>query len=581
MIQQLQIKLNGIPITGRVDGLSDFTLNYSRDSETGRTQKSFSNDLTFYDDGFNIINPILIANNQGLNNSIRVEIWDSCCNAVVFNDLIIRGDSIDFCSGDCFVKCRVTRQDPDERIYDCLRTLELSDNRNGFFNNTPFPNIAYCDELRPQWLMITLFYIALGFLASFYGILIGLISFVATISAIVLAICGILKIIENILNSIPTINVNWTPPFCDDLLKDPFKYVKEIGGFVDKILENIIGCGRKHPSPLYRDYIQNACTICGINSFSSSILNNPNSEYYNAVYFHAPVKPGRRTPPNYIFENRPMYTVDSWLSLIAKDFNSGWWVDNGILYFERNDYYLSQAPIYDAVANAATGDILDGVCFSYNETKLYASRTVETTLDGLDETGNEAQEEYRAFLNFQQLYGYNPNWTDHEPRRLHYAPARFRNDGIEPDILSDFGTIPLVNFLAFQNLTNTGEYLLMSKSIASSPKMLIWDASKGRQTAIVKDYGANYGRNFPAKADYAPFPVQQMYDFHRIDDPMQNPFRMWSAELTVRMSCPLLQQLSVNRTVRLRTPYGAVVNARILQIQANMGQREVMFSCEF
>lgn len=154
----LQVKINGTPIQGRIEGLEDFTLNYSRDSETGRTQKSYTNQLKFYDDAFAIIYPLMVANPNGLNQSANVEIWDDCCNAPVYRDLIIRGDMVDFCTGDCFVTARLTRQDPDELIYQCLNKYEISSNKNGYFNHQPnnqpkFPLVVYCNELRPNWLM--------------------------------------------------------------------------------------------------------------------------------------------------------------------------------------------------------------------------------------------------------------------------------------------------------------------------------------------------------------------------------------------------------------------------------------------
>jgi hypothetical protein len=66
-----------------------------------------------------------------------------------------------------------------------------------------------------------------------------------------------------------------------------------------------------------------------------------------------------------------------------------------------------------------------------------------------------------------------------------------------------------------------------------------------------------------------------------INSPNLNPYRFWDATLTVRMSCALAQTLNVNSTVRLMTPYGAIVNARINTITANFGSREITFEVEF
>ena len=273
----LTVKLNGIPLVGRIDGLESFTLNYSRDSETARTQKSYTNELSFYDDGFNIIYPLIVSNPNGLNQSINVEVWDDCCNAIVYNNLIIRGDMVDYCSNDCFVTCRLTRQDPDEVIYQCLLKNEISDNRNGYFNynfqqnGSKFPLVTYCNELRPNWLMaVILSYALFSIWISIFFIPL-IIPLIQAIVLSILGICAVLKVIETILNAIPGVNVDVTPGVCDQLFQNPFYLIKEAKDFVDRIIENIVGCGRKHPSPLYRQYVDNACQICGINNFNSSI----------------------------------------------------------------------------------------------------------------------------------------------------------------------------------------------------------------------------------------------------------------------------------------------------------------------
>jgi hypothetical protein len=264
--------------------------------------------------------------------------------------------------------------------------------------------------------------------------------------------------------------------------------------------------------------------------------------------------------------------MSSWLDVIAKDFNARWWISQNQLYFERKDFFLSQPVIYDAVVNASTGDILEGVCFSYNEGKLFSSIKVEAVMDALDDVGNEDRNRYTVYFD----YGSNPNWEGANKKALSYSPARFRNDGIEPDILTQFGSLPLANQLFLGNFSQFSRALLMSKGTASNPKMLIWDG-QSYTDAYVKLY--NGVQNMPAMVNSG---QSDLYDkFHRIDDPNQNPFRFWNAEFTVRANCQLVQQLDVNRTVRLSTPYGAVVNARINQINANLGERTIQFTCEF
>jgi hypothetical protein len=570
----IQIKLNGTPITGRIDGLESFTATYSRDSDTGRTQKTYTNELKFYDDGFNIIYPILVSSPTGLNASINVEVWDDCCNTLIVNNFIIQGNAVDYCSNDCFVTCRLTRQDPDELIYECLENNKVNDNRNGYFNNFGiFPQVAYCNELRPNWLMRYLIIQGLILVLTFKVSFPALQLTIALIIAQIFAICATLKTIQNIINSLSPGNpANFVPGICNTILSDPLQIFKIIDNFIEDLIQNFIGCGRKQPTVLYRQYIENACQICGINQFNSSIFNNPSSEYWNALYFNAPVKPSTRNPQSIIFDNLPSTTMFAWLTTASRDFNSNWWIKNGQLYFERRDYYLQSPPIYDAAANASTGDILDGVCFKYSSKLQYQAININPTLDPLDDVGNEDRDRYRRFVN----YGSNPNWKGTQEVGLSFAPARFRNDGVEPDVLSEFGRIGLINWFLKGQLTGTDNYLLMSRGTAGVPKLLIWDG-QSTTTAIIKFY--NGVQNVPAMVNSG---QNDLFDNQwAINSPNLNPYRFWDATLTVRMSCALAQTLNVNSTVRLMTPYGAIVNARINTITANFGSREITFEVEF
>jgi len=117
---------------------------------------------------------------------------------------------------------------------------------------------------------------------------------------------------------------------------------------------------------------------------------------------------------------------------------------------------------------------------------------------------------------------------------------------------------------------------LMSKGTTTSPKLLIWDG-QSYTTAIIKKYSGV--QNMPAMVNSNQLDLYNR--FWQINSPTQNPFRYWNANFTVRMSCDLARQLDVNRTVRLKTPYGAIVNARIKEITADFGNRQITFQTEF
>jgi hypothetical protein len=70
-------------------------------------------------------------------------------------------------------------------------------------------------------------------------------------------------------------------------------------------------------------------------------------------------------------------------------------------------------------------------------------------------------------------------------------------------------------------------------------------------------------------------------DFHAIDDPINNPYRFWDYEIEAKMDCVMVKNLSVNRTVRMQTPYGTSVQGKINTIIANFGERTIRITGEF
>ena len=365
----LQVRLNGTPIRGRIDGLDSFSVTYSRNESTGRTQKAFSNELTFYDDGFNLIFNQLVASPTGLTKYIKVQIWDECCNDFIYQDLIIKGSMVKYCTGDCFVECTMIRQDPDERIYDCFDRTPITtdlENPDGSFNpnhwlvnpgsGITISQVPYCNEMKPtllHWLILSIGWIVIAFVA--------------------------------VLN---------------------FLTLGSINGVKDWLELNIIGCNRKHPSPRIIDYIEQATKYCQCDQnqpFWSSFLSNPNSFYTSTLFINAPIKPGipfNDTSTRYIVENRPRQTITEYLDMVANDFNALWWVENGRVYMERKDFFLTAPVLYDAIVNQKTGNILKGACFTYNEGTVYASQRLEATEDTFEICGNNNLSKYGAYFDY-------------------------------------------------------------------------------------------------------------------------------------------------------------------------------------
>jgi len=572
----LQVRLNGTPIRGRIDGLESFSVTYSRDEQTGATQKAYTNELKFFDDGFDLIFNTLVASQQGLYRFIKVQIWDECCNDFVYQDFVIKGDSVDYCTGDCFVTARMTREDADERIYECFKRTPITtdlENPDGSFNPNHWlvnnnsginiPAIEYCNDTKP-------------------GFLVDIVMVTATLLFWVVGILG--QIIGAIVGNNNPVTALST-------------YLQEI----------IFGCGRKHPSPRIVDYIEQASAYCGCTgqpSFWSSFLSDPNSFYTSTLYFYAPIKPGLRNPPRYIVENRPRETITEFLNKVANNFNAKWWIENGQLKMEREDYYLSAPVLLDAIAESKKGNILNGVCFKYNEGKLNAGQRIRVADDMSEGCGSNSVELYSATFDYIKIYsqpaGYEA-WREMKDVNLNYAPVRFGNDQNPPSTLNRINQGVLSGL--FQIIWGSAwranlDLPVIQKDEFAIPKYYEWDtqsltSARARFENIVlfnKSTGQNIQtafRQFNPRyvISYKDNVVQNtsnIYkDFHIINDPTQNPYRFWDYEIEAKMDCAMVRNLSVNRTVRMQTPYGTTVLGKINTIIANFGERTIRITGEF
>ena len=565
----LQVRLNGTPIRGRIEGLDSFSVTYSRNESTGRTQKAFSNELTFYDDGFNLIFNQLVASPTGLTKYIKVQIWDECCNDFIYQDLIIKGSMVKYCTGDCFVEATMIRQDPDERIYDCFDRTPITtdlENPDGSVNinhwlvspnsTIAIPLIPYCNETKPAaiyWLITSL----------------GL---------------GMILIIT-ILN---------------------FLTLGSLKDFKDWFVSNVIGCGRKHPSAYLKDYINEAAIHCQCDQatpFISSFLTNFNSVYYHTALISAPVKPGLRNPPRYIVENRPRQTITEFLDMVASDFNSLWWVENGRVYMERKDFFLTAPVLYDAIVNQKTGNILKGACFTYNEGTVYSAQRFEATNDAIEDMGNLSLNVYGAYFDYIKIHNHPQGWEAWRgvlEKQQSYSPVRFRGERNPESSIDAHPFRSVFSILSPNSYNATNWYATFSKDEFANHKYYACDNTSpdnekrpiyGQRLLFEHAIGNNV--SYLQVQPNAPFVIKvnpllpnltpnNIYtDFHAIDDPINNPWRFWDYELEVKMDCQLIKQLTVNKSVRLQTPYGATVQAKINTIVANYGERIITITGEF
>jgi len=478
----LKIELNGQLINGRIDGTENFEITESLDRVEKTVLKRFSSELTFYDDGFDIIKTELIDPANGFFNTVEVRVFDDCCGGDPVFVGVIRGDSIDWCEPGCFVSANLTEE---PEALNCVKSTLIYDDHNGFATNRAHPAVRYCVEPRPAFIQIALIFIYFVLDLILIAILIPLIAVIFVIFSIVFAICLVIALILLI---IPGVD----PPDCTGGFTNPVNVINEILEVYDNLQNLLIQCGRVHPSPYAREYIKNVCDKCGL-QFQSSILNDPSSIYYNVAFFSAEVQKGRApdtTNFSLIGKNVPLYTLEQFLNeILNPTFNGDWRIVGNTLIFEREDFF-SAGPVWiNTVELDNQGLLIDSeVCFNWIDDERPAFGRFEYAKDPQEYLGAEAFNRYNDLIDWNVPP--DPSQSGESTTILQVGAARFRSDGVELDVLDFFADFlgGAVNAIFAGAFSESEKYLLMSQHTAYLPKLLLLKDSTPNDNNLTENF---------------------------------------------------------------------------------------------
>lgn len=576
----MKIELNGTLITGRVDGTEQFSITIRRADESGRLAKSFSSELTFYDDGYNILKTALINPPDGFAQKVSVKIYDDCCKGNPVFDGFIFGDAIDWCEPGCYISANIVEDD--EQV-NCIKSTIIWDDWNGFSSVKQHPFIRYCIESRPEFFQYVLFFLQAIQNYIWFGIIIGLIPVIFSLIGIIYIVCVVIDAICDIpiigCNS-PNCNTGFTNPIVTiNLLFDLFRDLNSI----------MIACGRFHPSPYVRDYIKNVCDKCGL-QFQSSILNNPSSPYYNLVMMSAQIKKGRpKSSTNYsvIDDNRPVETLETYLNDYIKPiFNADFRVANGVLTLERKDYFNTLSTWIDTEQLLNQGDIVDdAVCFSWIDKERFAFARFEYQRDAVDYIGNEAKERYNDIVDWNNPY--NPSQAGELNRTLLVSPARHRDDGIDTDVYTFMQTAlgGVINIIFGGAFSNYDKALLMNQHTCFNYKFLIYEPGTDGMVRHNYDNTFTGGSIYVAPSERFNYPMwfwagrsNNLYSlFHYIDDPRLPGSTNFEFKFSFRFDCTQYNSFSFTKSVRL-IKNGNVLNGLVNELTIDFKTRTIQVS---
>jgi hypothetical protein len=485
-------------------------------------------------------------------------------------DGIIRGDSIDWCEPECWIKAQIIEKTPE---LDCIKSTLITDNSApDFFMNRPQKKLRYCVEMRPQFITEIL-------LQLYFLLYIMLIPLVLVVATFIYGWQGVLFIICSIVCAVPGTGCDQTD--CNTSpITNPIETARLIGELMDDLSDRLIQCQWYHPTALVRDYIENVCRKCGL-TFESSILNDPSSPYYNLLLFSAPVRKGYKpsgTEPRLIADNAPLETLDTLFQRHLKPlFNARYWIIDGVLIFERRDYFQNSNTWIDAENLLNNGKILDNrICLSWIDDEKYAYGKYTYLQDGSDLLAYEAAHRFNTIVEWNDPpSAAQKGFMDNQ---FGSGIARFRDDRAGWEATGFTGILNTVMFNAFANSRDT---LLMSQHTAFNYKFLIWDEFSGDETARVKrDYSTGFTggdvigdvyynlSNFEELFENVPLDPTKLFNypmwfnenntnnlytlFHYINNPRTPGNRLYNFSFEFEFDCAQFDAISFSKNIRLR-----------------------------
>ena len=550
-----------------VSGFNGVTLTLRDLDESGSPVKSYSGTLKLTGSAYELIK------NKILNNpftspkfNVRARLFDDCCGFEIFEGLITQ-ETVDWCEGECEVDVTIIEE---VEPLDCFRSTLLYESdrvklntAKTNFKSQSHPRVGYCLEFRPS---------ALQYLAYIYGGYIYLILFI--LQPIVL----IISVIITVICAIPFVNC---PPGLNN--NQLFKSYKL---FLKDLDDNIIGCNRKHPSPLLRNYIKNVCTICGLD-FKSSILNDSSSPYYDTMYFNAQFEKGTRDQNVKLIDlNLVNVTGDQLMESLKTVFNAKWTIQGTTLIFERRDFF-DLPDVFVDTSQLDEADLIEQ-CYSFSGDTPPSFLEFAYTQDAVDWVGFEAHGYY------DEIVEWNDPYTSRQKGEKVVSPgfghSRFRDDNIDKDVLST-GIIQIIPIFT-SALKEADKNLLLNNGTAMQPKLLIWDGVN-LNNAKVRNYkgqglGGNNGYNYPyvcedrglGPAQYAGSKLNMTiagnlyHNFWEIENPRLGLLRTRDFKLRIKYSCDILSAADPAKTVKLMF-FGNQKSGSIDEIQINFDRKEM------
>lgn len=572
----MKVYIDNYPLAFPLDSLKKPVFTFRKKDELGQDAISFSGNLTFIGTDYDYIYAKLISSPTALDNVVVLKFVDECCTPELVYEFNIKSDSLKWCDNSCEMDAAAIEKSIESEQLNCLQNTLIWDNWNNF-QSKQHPRFSYCNELRPSWMhdcLLVLIIIACQLMLVLTPVILVLATIIYAINVVINAINSLIPGTDNDLNTI-------------DFDNDPSTNVfQEIKNFANNLLQLAIGCGRKHPSPLVRDYADNVCNKCGI-QFQSTIFTNPSSAYYNACWHEAPVDKGTEpidTTTYWLPRNQPLLNGVLFFNKLKGLFNAEWNIKNNILTFERHDVFAPTTPWLDLT-------ILDPedyqICWNWSNKKRYSYGQFYYQKDAVNWVGGEANDRWGDIVEWNNPYSALQK-GDLTPA-FDFTTCRFRDDGIDRDVLSFYKNAPFIG----PTIQQYDGAILLNSHTCYTPMILIWDPTSGVANAKVSGSAA-YFIGIPNDANHNPnvgftVGVNQFYNypmwfkegylgnmytnFWGIENPKLTNYQGFDYIATVELKCANLQNKNLDGMIK--TSKG---NAKVREIVVNYETNQMIIS---
>jgi hypothetical protein len=343
--------------------------------------------------------------------------------------------------------------------------------------------------------------------------------------------------------------------------------------FLDNILEAydnaMTGNGSWSPGMYVRDFINYQCKIAGIN-FSSSILNNPASQYYNmALWSLTAGKSGdfedksKSKKVDLAQSNAPLMSTVDFLESIKDGFGADYKIVNGTLHFEPIDFFNK----------FRTYEVENGQCnnvFEFDVFETYAYLEAYYTNDQYDMEGSKVfQKYYQTKIDFndppiEAQKGKKSVLLKYSPTRFMFDAETLRRDGFfDVDLAFDRfkAGISISKLLLGVNLelNNQGPKrfndMVITSDLLSEYKLLVLDVNTDPNDAKVIRKTIPINKNFFDYNYPLHFTKDGLVPFLEKFNPRLTTRSMLQQRAEVTCNCELIEQI-------IQNPYSIYLNTK-------------------